>query len=59
MRQAKIECPHCGGSITVRQVQEGDIPPQQAARIWKAADEAFKAMDRAFQKVLDPRLWRA
>ena len=56
MKQAKITCPHCGGPITVRD-NEG-IEPAQAAKIWQAADEMFKAMDAHFRKVFDPKLWR-
>ena len=62
--QAKIKCPHCGGSIIVRQ-SKGMISPEKQAKIKAAADEAFKAADKAFKvmdeamsKVFHPSMWR-
>jgi uncharacterized Zn finger protein (UPF0148 family) len=58
MRQAKISCPHCGGSITVREKDAKDFDPENVEKIWAAADEMFKAMDAGFRKVFHPSLWR-
>lgn len=60
MRQARISCPHCGGSITVRQIEtEGAIPPERTAQIWARTDEMFRVLNEQFNKVFDPRLWRS
>lgn len=58
MKQAKIECPHCGGRITIRQVASEDISPTNQAKIWEAADEMFRAVDAGFNKIFHASLWR-
>lgn len=45
MLQAKIDCPHCGKSVIVR---ERIADPRAYDKVAKATDEFFKAMDRAF-----------
>ena len=58
MMQAKIECPHCGGSITIRARNGDDIKPEEAAAVWKAADDMFKAIDAGFRRIFDQPFWR-
>lgn len=48
MKQAQIKCPHCGSEFIVRQVEIAD--PEHVEKVWKAADEAFKAIDAAMDK---------
>lgn len=54
MRQAKIKCPHCGSSITVRQADGNDLEPERVSMIWKASDEMWQAMDRMFDAAFGP-----
>jgi hypothetical protein len=54
MKQASIKCPHCGSRFTVRQVDVDEIPPEQVAKMWAAADAGFKAMDEVFRKFFTP-----
>lgn len=58
MKQAKINCPHCGHRITVNAREPGEMEPERAAAIWKAAEELRKAMDRIFQAAFGPLLKR-
>ena len=62
MKQARIKCPHCGGNITIRQVEGQEVPAADAAKIWAASDKVFeasdslfKAMDQMFAKVFKRR----
>lgn len=48
MRQAKIKCPHCGESITVRQT-DGVRPMTEAEA--KKFDEAWDEIDKMFDGV--------
>jgi DNA-directed RNA polymerase subunit RPC12/RpoP len=58
MKQAKISCPHCGKSITVRQKVYTRLSEENSEKIFKAADEMFKAMNTASSKIFDPKLWK-
>jgi uncharacterized Zn finger protein (UPF0148 family) len=59
MKQARIECPHCGGKITIRKIDSADVAPENQAKIWAAADEMFRAIDAGFNKIFHPSLWRS
>lgn len=61
MKQAQIKCPHCGTQITVRQTADGvggGISTDNQSKIFAAADRMFKAMDKHFNEIFDPKLWR-
>lgn len=58
MKQAEINCPHCGTKITIRQKTTSDINPADQVKIFVAADEMFKAMTRGFAKLFHPSLWK-
>ena len=57
MKQAKIECPHCGTVIIVRQ-REGDLAPEKAAKIFGEINKMFKAVSASFERIFHPSLWK-
>lgn len=58
MKEAKIKCPCCGASITVRQKDGSEIPVDIFSEAKESADEMFKAVDQGFKKVFDPKNWK-
>lgn len=58
MKQAKINCPHCGESITIRQKDGTDVPQDMLAEVSDMIGEIFKGTDKLFKKAFDPKNWR-
>jgi hypothetical protein len=49
-KEAKIKCPHCGKSVTVRQLDKG-MADALLDDISKALDGVSKAVNEAFKKI--------
>jgi hypothetical protein len=56
---AKIECPHCGGAITVRARQaEVDAMATEADRTSAETAGVFRSVDASFRRIFDQPFWR-
>lgn len=49
--EAHVNCPRCKHGFTVRNVERGNVSPDEARKIASAVDEMFSAMDKAFKKI--------
>jgi hypothetical protein len=53
MKQAKIQCPHCGKSITVREINKrvDAFYTIASEETWKYFDKAFESFNRIFDRL--------
>lgn len=56
LREAHVNCPKCGHGFIVR--DNGGMTKAKADKIWKATEEAFALIDKAFDKLFHPSLWK-
>ena len=57
MGRVRLNCPHCGGAITVRvNAPDEKLSKDQTTEFLKRSDEMFRTMREAFARVFDPKL---
>jgi hypothetical protein len=59
MRLARINCPHCGKSVVVRDAGSAELDPAAVDKIFEATDSMFKAVEENFKKIFSLRLWKS
>lgn len=59
MKQASINCPHCGESIIVRDATPREkAAAEKAEKIFEEVETLFCDVRKGFKRIFHPSLWK-